>query len=258
MPQLQEALSILGLGHIQWESDQSDISQAVPWGLADSFCVVCGSTTLYCIKDAQSESVRDVFSLCLAMGHRVGAERFAQHETELIQSRLTHCLNSMGELGLNLEFLLRALGNQGGLTIEVSASTSPAAPSSEVPAGFKSVGWIKLQEAELILKALEAKASQAPSATNPTFRVEYFEQTSLEARKYHSTTRLIRLRKGEVSKSFWIRAEEAEMIIESWSTGKSINFAHVGYGNGGTVEYHDPKSEVAQRFRSCTRLLRKY
>jgi hypothetical protein len=258
LPKLQETLSILGLSHIHLESGQFDISQAVPWGLADTFCLVCGSAILYCIKDSKSESLRDVFSFCLAMGHRVGVERFSHQETELIQSRLTNCLNSMGELGLNLDFLLRALGELGGLKIEISASTSQTAPSAEVPAGYKSVGWIKLQEAELILKAAEAKTSQTSSATPPTFRVDYFEPTSPEARKYYSTTRLVRLRRGEVSKSLWIRAEEAETIIEAWSAEKSINFAHIAYGNGGTVDYFEPNSEVAQRFRSCTRLLRKY
>lgn len=213
---------------------------------------------LLCTTDMRSESIRNVFVVCIALGHRFGIESLSHAELELIQRRLSGALNSMGELGPNIEYLAKALGLAGGLTIKIEDQQPISTSSVDVPAGYKSVGWIKLQEAELVLKASETRTHLAASGATPSFRVEYFDPNSIEARKFHSTTRLVRLRRGEESKSFWIRPEEAATIVEAWTSAKSLEFAHLDYGNGGLVQFHEPTSEASVRFRSCTRLLRKY
>lgn len=258
MTTLKHMFEALGLLGNVTESKTRGWESVVPWALADGLCLECGSALVYCTDSPDSESLRRIFSVCLAAGHTLGVENLSQSELELIEIRIAHCLNTMGSLGLNFENLMNALSSAGGLKIEIDSNPHSDAGSSEIPLGFKSVGWIKPAEAQLVIDSHTSKTDLSAEEKGQSFRVEYFDPGSPEAKKYHSSTKLVRLRRGDVSKSFWIRFEEAESIIESFNSAKSIEFAHLNYGNGGLVQYFDPNSDSAKRFRSSTRLLRRY
>jgi hypothetical protein len=168
----------------------------------------------------------------------------------LIQERATFNLEQNGALGDNFTPIISSI------EVKVISDLAPAnAYDVAIPNGYKSVGWIKLAEAEAIIKCIDDK--QTVTVFNAkgvaTFIATYFAEGSSEHRKFGSTCEAQRIRSGWTK---WVRRHEAQAVLESNKSRKDITTVESASQSGCIVQYFPPESPQAQKFFSSFRLLR--
>jgi hypothetical protein len=128
-----------------------------------------------------------------------------------------------------------------------------------IPPVYRSVAWIKLYEANAIKYAFETKKNHTikDDSGNVIFECIYFPDSAFEVRKFKSNVQAVRI-KGENRRVIgWIRREEAKAVIEANDKRIDVEFGHIKAGNGGLIQFFPEHLEVAKKYRSTTRLLRK-
>lgn len=147
------------------------------------------------------------------------------------------------------------------LTQKSAKSTNSIDESTDAfaPKGFRHVGWLREEEAKAILEAYEQRKSQDifNSQGQKKGEARYFADETPEAIKYKSNVHLVRLRKSGERWVGWIRLEEAQAILQALASKSNVTFGHKDFGKGGEVQYYPEESEMAKRFLSQTRLLRR-
>lgn len=228
----------------------------VVWGLYDGVCKEC-STPLFLI--AESDSTSDVSKtalICLSAKDIVRAPNYQLEVSNVIKSRLDLALDQLGVLGINLGFL------DASKVPQIQVEIGGVSESSDVPLpeGFRSVGWIKPDEAATVIKCFATKSNQ--ELTNEKGRVvfvaRYVPDSDPDSRKYHSNCEASRVKVNGGGRKMWIRESEALAVREADELRRTIEYSHTGFGNGGIVEYFEPSHPAAKRYLSTTRLLRRY
>ena len=128
-----------------------------------------------------------------------------------------------------------------------------------IPPGYRSVAWIRQYEAHAIKHSFETKEDHKikNDSGDVIFECLYFKDDSFEVRKFKSNVQAVRTNGQNRRVVGWIRREEAKAIIEANENRADVEFGHVKAGNGGLIQFFPEHLEVAKKYRSTTRLLRK-
>jgi hypothetical protein len=128
-----------------------------------------------------------------------------------------------------------------------------------IPKGFRSISWIRFYEAEAIIHAYKSKSDFELKSDSMAVVLKclYFPDDSDERRKFKANVQAIRVNNQNQRVIGWIRLEEARAVVEANTSRKDVDFAHLKFGNGGKVQFFPEELEVAKKYRSTTRLLRK-
>lgn len=128
-----------------------------------------------------------------------------------------------------------------------------------IPPGYRSVAWLRVHEAQAVKHCFKIKESHEvfDNDGNLVFQCNYYLNESYEVRKFKSNVQAIRINGQNRRVIGWIRLEEANAIIESSNKRADVEFFHVRAGHGGLVQFFPEHNEIAKKYRSTTRLLRK-
>ncbi|MFI5485650.1 sigma factor-like helix-turn-helix DNA-binding protein [Micromonospora echinaurantiaca] len=129
--------------------------------------------------------------------------------------------------------------------------------SVAVPTGYRSVGWVRPHEAEAAVLAYQLH-SDVPVHDGDKIAgwARYVDDGSSEASKFRASVMLARARSQGERIVCWIREHEAFSIIQAAAEERSVSVLdHDGVATG-LVQYFQPGSDAAERYRSTTRLLR--
>ncbi len=128
-----------------------------------------------------------------------------------------------------------------------------------IPQGYRSISWIRFYEAEAIIHAYKSKEDFELRSDSEAIVLKclYFSDDSEERRKFKANVQAIRVNSQNQRVIGWIRIEEARAVIEANKSRQDIDFVHLKFGNGGKVQFFSEELDVAKKYRSTTRLLRK-
>jgi hypothetical protein len=128
-----------------------------------------------------------------------------------------------------------------------------------IPAGYRSVAWVRPYEARAIKYSFETKSDHKVKndSGDVIFECLYFNDDAYEVRKFKSNVQAIRINDQNRRVVGWIRREEAKAIIEAEENRADVEFGHIKAGNGGLIQFFPEHLEVVKKYRSSTRLLRK-
>lgn len=238
------------------ETSLQDIGGASIWGIADSICRDCQGTNFLCIEDTENPNFETIKCICITGLHVRPIQDLSLDEQKLIRQRATFALDELGKLGVNISPLLASSDLELSVTIAQTPENSEST-SVPVPAGYKTVGWIKLSEAQAIAATFEGNANQSCYDKNGKEILEtiWHPDGDPMVKKYHSNCEVIRKKSG---KRMWVRLEEAQAVIEANQLESSVDFRHIDFGGGGLAEFFPSTHPAAKKFRSNVRLLRKY
>ncbi|MET8310927.1 sigma factor-like helix-turn-helix DNA-binding protein [Micromonospora sp. NPDC005173] len=126
-----------------------------------------------------------------------------------------------------------------------------------VPAGYRSVGWIRPHEAEAAVLAYQLH-SDVPMHDGDKIAgwARYVDDNSGDASKFRANVMLARARSQGERIVCWIREHEAFSIIQAAAEERSVPVLGPDDVATGLVQYFQAGSEAAERYRSTTRLLR--
>jgi len=270
-----QTLEELGLNSLEgWDES---ISDWLFFGLTDFTCSSCDVFSLIIASSMESPFPSDFRFICISC---LAQRRFVDYPMAQ-QSFLTDKFNFITEEGkekyasdslrtLNLSKVLF-----GGLSDKSDSSNSLilAAPKSfsvlerglrgnedaPIPQGYRSISWIRLYEAEAIIHTYKSKADfdLKSDSTAVVLKCMYFSDDSEERRKFKANVQAIRVNNQNQRVIGWIRVEEARAVVEANKSRRDIDFVHLKIGNGGKVQFFSEDLEVAKKYRSTTRLLRK-
>jgi hypothetical protein len=128
-----------------------------------------------------------------------------------------------------------------------------------IPRGYRSISWIRFYEAEAIIHCYKSKADfeLKSDSMDVVLKCSYFPDDSEERQKFKANVQAIRINNQNQRVIGWIRQEEARAVVEANRLGQDIDFSHLKFGNGGKVQFFPENLDVAKKYRSTTRLLRK-
>ena len=128
-----------------------------------------------------------------------------------------------------------------------------------IPQGYRSISWIRFYEAEAIIHAYKSKGDFELRSDSEAVVLKclYFSDDSEERRKFKANVQAIRVNNQNQRVIGWIRIEEARAVVEANKSRQDIDFVHLKFGNGGKVQFFSEELDVAKKYRSTTRLLRK-
>jgi len=128
-----------------------------------------------------------------------------------------------------------------------------------IPPGYRSVAWVRPYEARAIKHSFETKSDYKVQndSGDVIFECLYFNDDAFEVRKFKSNVQAIRINGQNRRVVGWIRREEAKAVIEAEDKRADVEFGHIKAGNGGLIQFFPEHLEVAKKYRSTTRLLRK-
>lgn len=151
----------------------------------------------------------------------------------------------------------------GGLNATKSDTSRNEALAGEnevtIPKGYRSISWIRLYEAEAIIHCYEIKSDYEYKNENGKISLicNYYADGTDESKKFRANVQVTRVNNLNRRVIGWIRLEEAKAIVKANLNRIDVEFSHVKYGNGGKVQFFLEESDVARKYRSTTRLLRK-
>ncbi|GGR73258.1 hypothetical protein GCM10010169_16590 [Micromonospora fulviviridis] len=129
--------------------------------------------------------------------------------------------------------------------------------SVSVPTGYRSVGWVRPHEAEAAVLAYQLH-SDVPVHDGDKIAgwARYVDDSSGDASKFRANVMLARARSQGERIVCWIREHEAFSIVQAAADERSMSILGPDGVATGLVQYFQPGSEAAERYRSTTRLLR--
>ncbi|MGW0231534.1 AAA domain-containing protein [Actinopolymorpha singaporensis] len=131
------------------------------------------------------------------------------------------------------------------------------AVSHNVPAGYKSVAWLRPEEAEAALHAYNGRRDVPVRKNNKvTGWARYHSSGTDLARKYLANVLVERAGAAGPRIVCWVRDYEATAVVRAARTKQDLPFKGTAGRRPGLVQYFPPDSDSARRFRSVTRLLR--
>ncbi|GAA3284079.1 hypothetical protein GCM10020218_041690 [Dactylosporangium vinaceum] len=141
----------------------------------------------------------------------------------------------------------------------VNTDVEPAEtdPFAAVPAGYRSIAWIRPHEALAVAQAYQER-SDTPIRHDGkmTGWARYYPPTSEEARKYRANVMVERAHTNGARFVCWLRQHEAKAVLFAAKQRQDAPVLDARSNIVGLVQYFPATSPTAQRFRSVTRLLR--
>ncbi|MGC5020345.1 sigma factor-like helix-turn-helix DNA-binding protein [Micromonospora sp. DT47] len=126
-----------------------------------------------------------------------------------------------------------------------------------VPAGYRSVGWVRPHEAEAAVLAYQLHADvPVHDGDRITGWARYVDDSSMDASRFRANVTVVRSRTHGERIVCWIREHEAFSITQAATEERSVSILGPDDTTTGLVEYFQPGSAAAERYRSTTRLLR--
>ncbi|MCL7458596.1 sigma factor-like helix-turn-helix DNA-binding protein [Micromonospora echinofusca] len=126
-----------------------------------------------------------------------------------------------------------------------------------VPAGYRSVGWVRPHEAEAAVLAYQLHADvPVHDGDEITGWARYVDGASTNAFDLQANVKLVRTRPQGERITCWIKEHEAFSVTQAAAEGRSVAVTGPDGETTGLVEYYQPDGEEARRFLSSTRLLR--
>jgi hypothetical protein len=270
-----QTLEELGLNSLEgWDES---ISAWVFFGLMDFTCSSCDVFSLIIAPSMESPFPSDFRFVCISC---LTQRRFVDYPMAQ-QSFLTDKFKFIADVGkekyardslrtLNLSKVLfgglsdkndsnnlLTLGRPKSFSIlERGLRGNEDAP---IPQGYRSISWIRFYEAEAIIHTYKSKADfdLKSDAEAVVLKCLYFSDDSEERRKFKANVQAIRVNNQNQRVIGWIRVEEARAVVEANKSRQDLDFVHLKFGNGGKVQFFSEDLEVAKKYRSTTRLLRK-
>jgi hypothetical protein len=142
---------------------------------------------------------------------------------------------------------------------DVTATDSEDRPADWVPVpdGYRSVGWVRVAEAQAAVEAYR-RQRDIPVLKEATMVgwARYDPNNSGKGRLLDAEVQLVRVSRHRERTVCWIAEYEAAAIISADTRGRAVMFSPPGKNWSGRVEYYPPSSGPAAQFRSTTRLLR--
>lgn len=141
----------------------------------------------------------------------------------------------------------------------VNTSLKKGEEDGAIPPGYRSVAWLRPYEARAIKHSFEIKSDHKVKndSGDIIFECLYFNDDAFEVRKFKSNVQAIRINGQNRRVVGWIRREEAKAVIEAEEKRADVEFGHIKAGTGGLIQFFPEHLEVAKKYRSTTRLLRK-
>jgi len=236
-------------------------------GICDLGCPVCSGVQIFALEGA-AKSAADVSLVCLNCRQVCELHDSSSSHQQSVEDRVMLLIESDGLYAASqrARISLKAITTGTSIAVVVSDSgvddsvheTRSLAPE-EAPDGFRTVAWIREYEAELIVSSYRSERSYFLRDDEGVVILEtrFHTAHSPESVRYKAQVLAIRHRKKGSKNIGWIRLEEARAVLESSADMKTINFFHTSFGRGGRVEFFPADSEIALKYRSQTRLLRR-
>lgn len=254
-----------------------ELSKWQLFSVTSNICSKCGISTLLIAPDSKSDFPSEFRLICIScsqvnrfndlpMAHQgllldayrlIADEGIDKHSKAVINWVRTIYSNTDTKSGDKVSQIGVNSGDKFvSQVIERAASGNVDAP---VPAGFRSIAWIRFYEAEAIIHCYKMKTNfeLKRNETDVILRCFYFGDDSDESRKFRANVQVIRINGENQRVIGWIRLEEARAVIDATRFQKDVDFLHTKFGKGGRVQFFPPEMIVAKKYRSMTRLLRK-
>jgi len=265
------------LGFSSLEGWNDSISDWLYIGLID---ISCNSCEIFCLAISPTEEslfpseYRFICVSCLSEKRFVD---YALSQQSLLSDKFTYIFEGGIEKYASESLRTLNLFNSlfGGLTIRIEKSSTDTTEvitpfsvlaremrgneDAPIPKGFRSISWIRFYEAEAIIHAYKSKSDFELKSDSMAIILKclYFPDDSEERRKFKANVQAIRVNNQNQRVIGWIRLEEARAVVEASTSRKDVDFSHLKFGNGGKVQFFHEELEVAKKYRSTTRLLRK-
>ncbi|MGH3931570.1 MAG: AAA domain-containing protein [Pseudonocardiaceae bacterium] len=128
-----------------------------------------------------------------------------------------------------------------------------------LPDGYRGLAWLREHEAAGVLKALQLRCDVEVPALNGNIPslIRYFPPGSVQARKYHACTLVVRHRSAGDRWVGWIREYEAHAVLQAVAMETDVEVRNETGKHVGLIRYYPPGSDIAKKYRSTTRLLRR-
>jgi hypothetical protein len=146
-----------------------------------------------------------------------------------------------------------------------STRTAPAleaedveqATFADIPAGYRSIAWVRPHEALAALDAYQVRSDTPVRHEGKVVGWARFRRSDTsEARQYRANVELVRSYPTGSRTVCWIRRHEAKAVVAAAEHRRDKPIRDARANDVGLVQYYPAASPTAQRFRSVTRLLR--
>jgi len=235
--------------------------------VTDFSCSNCNSNYLVLASTLSPRFPADISYLCFnCFGNLIFANLSMEHQALMSDRFKTMNETGIDKVSKNFSNFLSVMRISEGMTsspdyqndFEVG-DVPKGASDAPIPPGYRSIAWIRAYEADALIYCYKNKKNfeLKNSSEEVIFRCLYFEDISEEYRKFKANVQAIRITGENHRVIGWIRQEEARAILESDKSRSDVDFAHIKIGNGGLVQFFGEDLEVAKKYRSTTRLLRK-
>jgi hypothetical protein len=235
---------------------------------SDVVCTNCHVLMIIIAKNLKPEFPADTCLICPScldfklFGHLPMQQQsiFADRFASLLDQGLDKVASAQKRL---LESMALLFAGHSGSLADINTVSVPGGIAelgeATIPNGFRSISWIRPYEAEAIIRAHKNREDfeLKSGAGQVVLKCLYYPNDSEEALKFRSNVQTIRVNNSNQRVIGWIRLEEAEAILEAHRIRADKFFEHVNAGNGGMVQFFAEDSDVAKKYRSTTRLLRK-
>lgn len=265
-----EAIKLCDLGPESAEKWSNQTDQFLDFfilSISDIPCSGCSSTYLILASQLAPVFPGDFAFLCLNCFESKRYASLSMSDQALMADRY----KSMYENGIdrtsqlfrnfsqNLASIVTARLVPGNLAQFEVGEVQKGANDAPIPSGFRSISWIRGYEADAVLYSHKSKKNYElkNSEGEAIFKCYYFIDDSEEVRKFKANVQAVRVNNSNQRVIGWIRPEEAKAILEAIRIRSDVDFQHVRSGNGGKVQFFNEDFEVAKKYRSTTRLLRK-
>lgn len=253
------------------------ISEWIFIGMSDFSCVSCNIFTLLIAPSTESDFPSEFKTFCASCHIQKRIVDFPLTQQNLMldkfkiikDSGLEKNAKETLETIFNLNKILTGLEKKGFAQNKVESHTRDSSQNlprtfstngdSSIPEGYRNVAWLRNYEAEAIIKSFESKSNFESNSDDMKASIKclYFSENSEERKKFKSNVQAIRVNNQNQRVIGWIRFEEAQAVVESNRIKGDLEFNHLLDGKGGRVQYFPENSEIAKKYRSTTRLLRK-
>lgn len=263
-----------------WKAEVEPFEEWIIVSVLDSICNDCATRLLIIVDFAKSSSDFEPQFLCVGCCKIVDLPSLTLKQQHVFIDRYA----LMKDVGLDLisigfANLIAMFGGVSASQLENSKLKNQKSPNrnhkraiaeeseilrrgeddAPIPKGFRSVSWIRVYEAHAVKFSHDNQKDHTirNSEGQVVLECKYFENDSFEVRKFKANVQAVRVNGENRRVIGWIRPEEARAVILAEKEQRDVDFSHIRAGKGGMVQYFPEHLEVARKYRSTTRLLRR-
>ena len=250
-----------------WPTQASQYLDFYILSLSDIPCSECDASYIIVVSCLTPKFPGNVHYFCLKCFDAKTYASLSMSDQSLMADRF----KSMYEVGIDRTsqlfgyFVRNLVSNLTPQTISENSTAfevgdvPKGASDAPIPPGYRTISWIRAYEADAIVYAHKGKKNYElkNSAGETIFQCLFYPDDSEEYRKFKANVQAIRVSNSNHRVIGWIRLEEAKAIVEAVKLRMDVDFQHLKVGNGGKVQFFSEDLEVAKKYRSTTRLLRR-